>query len=57
MESAPNPQEDEVVVFKDFFVAGLRIPPHLVLLDILHKFQVQLHQLMSNDIIPIGKFM
>jgi hypothetical protein len=38
VESAPNPQEDEVVVFKDFFVAGLHIPPHLVLLDILHKF-------------------
>jgi hypothetical protein len=27
-------------VFKDFFVAGLRIPPHPVLLDILQKFQV-----------------
>jgi hypothetical protein len=25
-------------VFEDFFIAGLRIPPHLVLLEILHKF-------------------
>jgi hypothetical protein len=45
-----------VVVFKDFFVSGLRIPPHPILLDILHKFQVQLHQLMPDAIVQIGKF-
>jgi hypothetical protein len=32
------PKENEVIVFEDFFVAGLRIPPHPVLLEILHKF-------------------
>jgi hypothetical protein len=45
MESILVPKEDETVVFEDFFTAGLRIPPHPMLLDILHKFQVQLHQL------------
>jgi hypothetical protein len=55
-ESVPDPQENEVVVFEDFFAAGLRIPPHPILLDILHKFQVQLHQLTPNNIIQIGKF-
>jgi hypothetical protein len=43
-------------VFKDFFTAGLRIPPHPVLLDILHKFHVQLHQLTSNTIVQISMF-
>jgi hypothetical protein len=37
-ESIPVPHEDEAVVFKDFFIVGLRTPPHPVLLDILPKF-------------------
>jgi hypothetical protein len=37
-ESILDPRENEVVVFEDFFAAGLRIPLHLILLDILHKF-------------------
>jgi hypothetical protein len=39
-ESVLDPLENEAVVFKDFFGAGLRMPPHLVLLDILRKFWV-----------------
>jgi hypothetical protein len=50
-KSIPDPWENEAVVFEDFFVAGLCIPLHLILLDILLKFQVQLHQLMPNAII------
>jgi hypothetical protein len=38
------------MVFDDFFTAGLRMPPHPVLVDILRKFRVQLHQLTSNAI-------
>jgi hypothetical protein len=45
-----------VVVFKDLIVAGLRMPLHPVLLDILCKFQVQLHQLALNAIVQISKF-
>jgi hypothetical protein len=37
-ESVPDPRENEAVIFEDFFAAGLRIPPHPILLDILHKF-------------------
>jgi hypothetical protein len=33
------------------------MPPHQVLLDILHKFQVQLPQVMPNAIVQISKFM
>jgi hypothetical protein len=38
VESVPVPHEKEAVVFKDFFVAGLCMPPHLVVLSILRKF-------------------
>jgi hypothetical protein len=35
VESIPNPRANEAVVFEDVFMAGLRMPPHLVLVDIL----------------------
>jgi hypothetical protein len=38
MEFVSDPKENEAVVFEDLFIAGLRIPPHPVLLDILWKF-------------------
>jgi hypothetical protein len=38
VESMPEPQANEVIVFKDFFAAGLQMPPHPVLVDILCKF-------------------
>jgi hypothetical protein len=56
VESVPDPAENEAVVFKDFFIDSLRIPPHPVLLEILCKFQVRLHQLMPNAIVQISKF-
>jgi hypothetical protein len=37
-KSIPNLHENEMVVFEDFFTAGLRMPLHPVLLDILRKF-------------------
>jgi hypothetical protein len=54
--SVPDPYENEAMVFEDFFAAGLRMHPHPVLLDILRKFRVQLHQLTPNAIVQISKF-
>jgi hypothetical protein len=56
VEFVPVPRADEAILFEDFFITGLRMPPHLVPLDILHKFQVQLYQLTPNDIVHISKF-
>jgi hypothetical protein len=50
-ETVPEPNGDEVVVFVEFFTAGLRMPPHPVLSDILLKFQVQIYQLTPNTIV------
>jgi hypothetical protein len=55
-ESIPNPHEDEAVVVEDFSATSLRMPPHPVLLDILCKFRVQLHQLTPNAIVQMSKF-
>jgi hypothetical protein len=56
VETVSEPRIDEVVVFEDFFVAGLLMPLHLALVGILLKFQVQQHQLTSNMIVKLSKF-
>jgi hypothetical protein len=55
-ETVPEPYTDEVVVFEEFFTAGLRMPPHPVLSNILLKFQVQLHQLTPNAMVKLSKY-
>jgi hypothetical protein len=49
-ETILEPDSDEAVVFEEFFPAGLRMPRHQVLTNILLKFQVHLHQLTPNAI-------
>jgi hypothetical protein len=48
--------DDETVVFEDFFVAGIRMPLHPALANILLKFQAQLHQLTPNAIAQLYKY-
>jgi hypothetical protein len=52
----PEPNTNEVIVFEEFFVAGLRMPPHLAFTEILLKFWVQLHQLIPNAIAQMSKY-
>jgi hypothetical protein len=56
VESMSEPRAIEAVVLGDLFTVGLRMLPQSVLADILHKFWVQLHQLTSNAIVQINKF-
>jgi hypothetical protein len=55
-KTVPEPDSNEVVVYEDFFVAGLCMPPHPALADILLKFQAQLHQLTPNAIAQFSKY-
>jgi hypothetical protein len=55
-KTVSEPDNDEAVVYEEFFVAGLRMPPHCVLANILLKFQMQLHQLTSNAIAQLSKY-
>jgi len=40
-----NPEDDEVVVFKDFFAAGLRFPLDPAVVDIFQMYGVYLHHM------------
>jgi hypothetical protein len=56
-EVIPEPGNDEAVVFKEFFAAGLRMLSHPVLTDILLKFEVQLHQLTVNAFAQFSNYL
>jgi hypothetical protein len=48
-EQVPTPEEDEVIVFRDFFTCGLRFPCDPILPTILDAFSVKIHQLSPNS--------
>jgi hypothetical protein len=48
--------EGELVVFKTFFTGGLRLPVHRFLVEVLRKFEIQIHQLTLNDMVALAKF-
>jgi hypothetical protein len=45
------PTADEVVSFKGLMKAGLRFPLHKVLVDVLKRFEIYLHQLTPGALI------
>jgi hypothetical protein len=55
-ETIPEPKEDEVVVFKSFFRAGLRFPLYEMIGEVLKKFEIYLHQLTMNAIIRLSVY-
>jgi hypothetical protein len=52
-EEVPEP-EDELVVFEVFFAAGLRLPAHRFVGEVLRRFNVQIHQLTPNAVVALG---
>jgi hypothetical protein len=55
-ETIPKPENDEVVVFKSFFKAGLRFPLHGMIADVLENFEIYLHQLTPNAIVRFSVY-
>jgi hypothetical protein len=55
-ETTPKPKNDEVVVFKSFFKAGLRFPLHEMIGEVLDNYEIYLHQLTSNAIVRLSVF-
>jgi hypothetical protein len=43
-------------VFEAFFVAGLRLPAHHFVAEVLQKFDVQVHQLTPNAVVALAKY-
>jgi hypothetical protein len=55
-EITPEPKNDEVVVFKSFFKAGLRFPLHEMIGEVLNNYEIYLHQLTPNAIVRLNIF-
>jgi hypothetical protein len=55
-EQIPTPRDGEVVVFRDFFICGLRFPCDPVLPAILDAFSVKIHQLSPTSFLEVSKF-
>jgi hypothetical protein len=55
-EQVPNPEANEVIVFRDFFTCGLRFPCDPILPSILERFSVKIHQLSPNSFLKLSKF-
>jgi hypothetical protein len=45
-----------LVVFEAFFIAGLRLPAHRFVSEVLQKFEVQVHQLTPNAMVALAKY-
>jgi hypothetical protein len=54
-EEVPE-QEGELIVFEAFFVAGLRLPAHRFMGEVLRRFNVQVHQLTPNAVVALSKY-
>jgi hypothetical protein len=48
--------ECELVVFEAFFAAGLRLPAHQFVAEVLRRFEVQVHQLTPNAVVALAKY-
>jgi hypothetical protein len=55
-EMTPKPREDEVIVFKSFFRAGLWFPLNDMIGEVLKNFEIYLHQLTPNVIVRLSVF-
>jgi hypothetical protein len=55
-EQIPAPEDGEIVVFRDFFICGLRFPSDPILPAILDAFSVKIHQLSLTSFFEVSKF-
>jgi hypothetical protein len=54
--AVPAPEENEVVIFRSFFKAGLRFPLSQFVVEVLRTYQIFLHQITLEAIIRMGIF-
>jgi hypothetical protein len=48
--------EGELVVFEAFFAAGLHLSMHRFIVEVLRKFEIQIHQLTPNVMVALEKY-
>jgi hypothetical protein len=52
----PAPKENEVMIFRSFFKAGLRFPLSRFVVEVLKTYQIFLHQITPKAVIRMGIF-
>jgi hypothetical protein len=52
----PAPEENDVVIFRSFFKAGLRFPLSRFVVEVLKTYQIFLHQITPEAVIRMGIF-
>jgi hypothetical protein len=52
----PAPEDNEVVIYRSFFKAGLRFPLSRFVVEVLKTYQIFLHQITLEAIIRMGIF-
>jgi hypothetical protein len=52
----PLPEKDEVVVYRSFLKARLHFPLHKMLVHVLKRLEIYLHQLTPEALIKVGIF-
>ena len=55
-DNVPAPKENEVVIYRSFFKAGLRFPLSKFVVEVLKTYQIYLHQITPEAIIRMGIF-
>jgi hypothetical protein len=54
--NVPVPEENEVIIYRSFFKAGLRFPLSRFVVEVLKIYQIFLHQITPEAIIRMGIF-
>jgi hypothetical protein len=54
--NVPAPEDNEVVIFRSFFKAGLRFPLSRFVVEVLKTFQIFFHQLTPEAILRMGVY-
>jgi hypothetical protein len=51
-----EPRDNEVIIFKNFFRAGLQFPLYEMIGEVLKRFEIYLHQLTPNVIFRLSVY-
>jgi hypothetical protein len=52
----PAPEENEVVIYRSFFKAGLRFPSSKFVVEVLKTYQIFFHQITPEAVMGMGIF-
>jgi hypothetical protein len=52
----PVPEENEVIIYRSFFMVGLRFPLSIFVVEVLKIYEIFVHQITPEAIIRMGIF-